>query len=1070
MKIRSRICGILLSVTMLSSLGLSGTFAEESIPSESVNVVEEPLVLEKYPEPEEEWSEPDVEEPDMDEPWNEEEQQDPVTEQPDPASEQTDPTSDTAEAETVQEMDPPQEQAPDGFSEENGLTIFSEENAELLYAEDDKEGQDLIDDIQAGEMIALAVISPEAEVSSADPGFARASATATQYRMVVGDTLKPDEVTKQMQYREIVYTDGNGKKRTSPIYCLNASKEGIDSQKLKEEAIKTLKNSTIQKLLYFGYGGPGDISDSYDPTCQHIKWSNWVNRYVFTHMALSKVYSKEYGRSSEEECEHSGVNRYLAKIKSLKIPARDGVVFQTKDRTGNLTANRKQTVYFHISRNSAQDPARDWADQSETGFTDGFMVSDIIRMTDTGKAGNTITIARPADAAWQMGYWINEEEYTSRGDTNPRILGKGKSVVIKSGYVFRILMPLSFAQNETWTFSMSLNPVTYLFVDGSIQTGEDVQDFGTCVYQGTAAKASLTLVPDVPGSLTLLKKDSRTGKELEGASYGLYASEDIMSGDALQFSKDACVAEDVTNAEGIIIFRNIPAGNYYVKEISPPVGYLSDSVSHQIQVQPGENSITLTDTPDLKGKVSIQKVDKETSEELEGAIFTIYPWNETLQAYTEGRLLTYDGASKRYLSDTLHFSPENQGKFQIKETSNPAGYTGSFTKELTLQELNPGEEKLFEYRVENTKIQYPHIEVLKIDAETGKNLSGAEFTLYEWDETAKSYPDKGTLLTYDPQNEKYLSGDLKKTERNLGKFKVAETKNPEGYEGTWEKEVTLSEEENVISYTVPNRKIGPPKGRIWISKKDSLTGKELSGAEFRIYSWNHSQNAFETDEKAAFPMIWDEGKKRYDSGEIFLTAENRGRFLIKETKNPEGYTGNWSKEVTLTKDGQSLSLTAENTPILGQITIVKKLRTEDITWAHGNPTFLFAVTGKDRYGIVHTYETTLTFLRDAFSEAGEGYGMTQVTIPNIPLGEYQVYEKPVLRYYLKDAQANTGNVAITRSGASGYGSDPKLVAYGVARLSPDACNASITFINEKSRYDGYSHNSSIKNTIPITFE
>ena len=617
---------------------------------------------------------------------------------------------------------------------------------------------------------------------------------------------------------------------------------------------------------------------------------------------------------------------------------------------------------------------------------------------------------------------------------------------------------------------MSLNPVTFLFVDGSVQTGKDVQDFGTYVYQGTPASASLRLVPDMPGALVLTKKDVKTEGEVSGATYGLFAAEEIWSGDRKLFSENESVAEGVTDENGRITFSNIPAGKYLIKEISASPGYLLDAESHETEIGTGENSIVVTEIPKLQGGVSIRKTDQATGEDLKGAVLTIYTWDRSVQAYTGGKPLAYDAAAKRYVSDTLYYSPDNQGRFQIKESVNPEGYIGSFTQELTLEDLNPGETKLFEYRVENVKITYPHVEILKIDAESGKNLPGAEFTIYEWKDSEQKYQPEGSLLSYDSENEKYLSGDLKENEDNKGKFKIVETKNPDGYEGSWEQEVTVHEKESVITYTVPNSRISPPKGKLQITKKDSLTKKELSDAEFRIYPWSKSKNAFQKSKETSLSMTWLEEEKIYESEELVLTADNQGKFLAVETKNPMGYEGAWSQEILFTEDGQILSLEVENSPLMGQITIIKKIKAEDIIWAHGIPTFFFTITGEDQYGLHHTYEASISFVRDVFSVDGNGLGVMQVTIPKIPLGEYRIYEKPVLRYFLKDAQANTGNVLITHGGASCYGSDPKQAAYGTARLSSDARNASITFINEKSRYDGYSHNSSVKNTIPIKFE
>lgn len=123
-------------------------------------------------------------------------------------------------------------------------------------------------------------------------------------------------------YRSVHYIDDTGEEKVSPLYCLKATQDGLDSMTLKNEAVKALTNSVIQKLLYFGYGGPGDLGTGYDPSCSHIDWSKWQNRYVFTHIALSKVYFNDCGYATAAEVEHTGINRLIDKIQTLTIPAK----------------------------------------------------------------------------------------------------------------------------------------------------------------------------------------------------------------------------------------------------------------------------------------------------------------------------------------------------------------------------------------------------------------------------------------------------------------------------------------------------------------------------------------------------------------------------------------------------------------------------------------------------------------------------------------------------------------------------------------------------------------------------
>lgn len=229
-------------------------------------------------------------------------------------------------------------------TEDSGFTVFTEENAEILTGESE-EDQELIQDIENGEIIALSAALPgefrEAGsvevISEGEDALAVAALSPSQYYLDSWTRVYCDEIWTAANdflgsgnktrmgctYRSVHYIDDTGEEKVSPLYCLKATQDGLDSMTLKNEAVKALTNSVIQKLLYFGYGGPGDLGTGYDPSCSHIDWSKWQNRYVFTHIALSKVYFNDCGYATAAEVEHTGINRLIDKIQTLTIPARN---------------------------------------------------------------------------------------------------------------------------------------------------------------------------------------------------------------------------------------------------------------------------------------------------------------------------------------------------------------------------------------------------------------------------------------------------------------------------------------------------------------------------------------------------------------------------------------------------------------------------------------------------------------------------------------------------------------------------------------------------------------------------
>lgn len=963
-------------------------------------------------------------------------------------------------------------------TEEYQPGIFTEENAELLTAED-SETEKILEEIEEGRMIAFTSASlEEAEAEEArsleTEEAMLLSLNQNRYRIYSpGEVAHCDEVWTASgkfhpRVRYIEYLDSDGKLTRSPLYCMKASSQGIDpgsgGLELKEEAVRFLNNSTLNKILYFGYGGPGDICGSYDPSCEHVDWSAWRNRYVFTHQALSKVYCNDVNGATEQQITHVGLYRFIQKIKSMTIPDRGAVKLRARNAQGNLITGNPMNLSMIYYR---WKPSKgfEWL---ESPFQYGFQITPLCTVKDAAGAGNGITVTRGSNDNWQLVYWKSEAEANAKPGA-PSTLSKGKTVTLSDGACFKIVFPRKTKGSHRFSWKMSFRPVKFLIVDGTVQAGEEFQDFGAWVYQGNRGVLNLNLSFQPAGSILIRKTNSQTGKPVAGAEYEVYAGEDIYSGGQLMHGKDRFVTKGITDEKGEILKAdNLIPGKYYVKEKTAAPGYLLSQEVTALTVQPEKQTVvSVKDDPDIKGTVVVQKVIKDTVIDLADAEFTLYTWNRNTGKYESGVLLTYQSEQKRYISDTLVYTDRNQGKFKVTETRNPTGYTGNWSQEFQLTE--PGTNRRFLYRVENSPVGERRIEIRKMDSQNGNYLEGAEFQLYPWSQSLGQYCLEGEPLSYDSSTMTYRSGILNITEENQGKFRVEETRNPEGYQGTWSRQVNLLEQNVSLQYTVKNNPIPKKEGVIRIKKRDAVTGAMVEGAGFSVYAWEQETKGYQKTETAVFS--YDRQEQAYLSPKLEITKENQGRFLVRETKIPEGYQGSYQKEVTLTENGEVLELDAENQPIRlpeGEITITKKIKESEIIWAHGAPSFSFVITGKDLRGNVRTYEDSVVFMPGSYQKDAEGNAVMRVTIKHIPLGTYRIYEKQVLRYYLEWAQADTANVKIIKGKEAGYGKTPEETSYGTAELTLRHKTAALTFMNRKERYDGYSHNSFVENVIPFT--
>lgn len=74
-----------------------------------------------------------------------------------------------------------------------------------------------------------------------------------------------------------------------------------------------------------------------------------------------------------------------------------------------------------------------------------------------------------------------------------------------------------------------------------------------------------------------LSDDLNKKIQLAGAEYGLYAQSDITNLiGTLLYKKDSLIEKKITNEAGLICFENLPYGNYYLKELKAPEGYVLD--------------------------------------------------------------------------------------------------------------------------------------------------------------------------------------------------------------------------------------------------------------------------------------------------------------------------------------------------------------------------------------------------------------------------------------------------------------------------------------------------------------
>lgn len=155
------------------------------------------------------------------------------------------------------------------------------------------------------------------------------------------------------------------------------------------------------------------------------------------------------------------------------------------------------------------------------------------------------------------------------------------------------------------------------------------------------------------------------------------------------------VLDAVTNPEGYVAFKDVPAGRYSLEEVKAPEGYIRSSKTVVVEVTADGETVTadvtgtmleFENTP-IRGYVRLEKVDAEDrAKSLRGAEFTVYDkqgaevcrLTATPSEAGEGYVYTLPEPDKlvpsRYLSIRDGRPALFCGEYVLKETKAEAGY------------------------------------------------------------------------------------------------------------------------------------------------------------------------------------------------------------------------------------------------------------------------------------------------------------------------------------------------------------------------------------------------------------
>lgn len=606
----------------------------------------------------------------------------------------------------------------------------------------------------------------------------------------------------------------------------------------------------------------------------------------------------------------------------------------------------------------------------------------------------------------------------------------------------------------------------------------------------------------VNATIDLVKEDSETGNSaqgdavFEGAIYGLYAMEDINHPDGrsgVLYKKDEQVATLTTDKAGKASVSNLYLGKYYLKEITPPVGYLLDEEEHDVncdyegdQVETVKrNTVSKEDV--IKQPFQLIKAadnDKTDADLLKGAGFSAYLIS-SLTVKDDGSydftnatptVLTEDGKTEMFTDERGYACsiPIPYGRYIVRETTTPHNFmpVDDFIVTVTENSSTPQV-----WRVLLDDEFKAKLKIVKQDDETKQPvlLANTEFKVYDLDakkyvEQVTTYPNTVVHKSYFTDENGYL---ILPESLKCGNYRIEEVSAPDGYtQNTQYVEIKVDKNtayqmdsvsgDAIITVTYENH---PVKGKLVIHKsgetlksfKKDFVYEEtsLEGAEFEIYA---AEDIFtpdhQVDEQGNRHVIYAKDTlvktvTTDKNGEAVIKDLPLGKYRVKETKAPAGFV--------LNPDSQEVSFIYkdQNTPEIE----------EKLEFSNERQKIELSVEKQDaETGKALKGATFGLYNKEAISSGDKVVVKADTLLQEITSNEKGkaafTLDLPLGRYYVKELQAPAGYVSsdeILEFDATYQGQDVKTIKLkSVKKNQPTTVEVTKADITTGTELDGAS--------------
>lgn len=491
------------------------------------------------------------------------------------------------------------------------------------------------------------------------------------------------------------------------------------------------------------------------------------------------------------------------------------------------------------------------------------------------------------------------------------------------------------------------------------------------------------------GSIKITKQNDK-GEVLSGVVFTLYDENknELRTG--------------TTDENGVVLFENLPVGNYFYAETSELPGYIPfhSLMSARVGYAGAVEEITFTNHT-AYAHIRVIKTD-EYGVLLLGVHF----------------ILTDAAGTKVNEGDTdkdgkVLFASLPLGTYILKETSAPAGYELDDTP-IQISLTQNGE--LITKTITNAH-STGSVSILKTDSVTGAALAGAHFKLTD---ASRNLIKEGDTVS---------DGTLSFTGIPIGTYYLTETAAPNGYVlDSTPVTVEITTGGQTVSKTFVN---APAVGSIAVTKTDAASGAALAGVHFKLVDANGSTvKEGDTD----------------SNGTLSFTNVPLGNYQLIETATVNGYV-------------------LDSTPVVVELTQANQTVTKNLTNARARGSVLIRKTASDTGYALPGVQFELLNQSGAVAASGVTGSDGTLLLDNLPLGSYSLKETQTVSGYALKAESipvsvtqhgQTVEVSVTNDPVIGSlkiikkaaGEDKPLSGAGYRLFSQDGTKLSEGYTND----------------------